>query len=297
MNSDSLSSDLFLARRLAFDLQVDYPGLFHRLPVRPTRVAKALGFRVVRRTNFHQRAQLELFKTEDNKTSVTIVLEEHLDPQVGRFAVAHEIGHALLIQSNPKVLRDWTVTRRERFANLFASEVLVPHSSRHEIEADFRETKSARDILKLAARIGLSVHALFTLADRHPQWWIGLNKILLRIKYVPNARTGFGTTFRIVSAHYDRGNFFVPLNQSMKSFCGNDDWLRCAQIGVEAHRSATILLKRRRPFSETPRFVGTSEAARLSAVRLRTKLNGRESYFVALVDFRPKPDVSEPVLD
>ena len=74
-------------------------------------VADALGLAVEKRSDLRQRARLEIWEDEESEIA-TIAVRDSLDRNVSRFAVAHEIGHAILIRKHPEAAQQWDVKRR-----------------------------------------------------------------------------------------------------------------------------------------------------------------------------------------
>src|SRR5271166_3226254 len=98
--------DLALARREARQLQREHEGIFHNVPVPVSELAYVLGLAIEHRTELEQRARLEVFET-DGIQEATIAVRDGLDRNVSRFAVAHEIGHAILLRKHPQAAREW----------------------------------------------------------------------------------------------------------------------------------------------------------------------------------------------
>src|SRR5436309_1440676 len=97
-------SAIALARREAAAVQAAYPQLFESMPVRPSLVARAFSIRVEKSPTLRERAKLEL---NADLTPKRIVLRADVDPQVGRFALAHEIGHVMLLKRHGDALSSW----------------------------------------------------------------------------------------------------------------------------------------------------------------------------------------------
>jgi IrrE N-terminal-like domain len=275
--------DADLARREAREIQRSNLSIFRGGPVRVKELATALGLKVESRSGLVQRARLELLAGEPFGVS-TIAVRETLGENVKRFAIAHEIGHAVLLRKYPQAARAWGTERREVFADIFATELLAPPEVRANEAPAFRALSDPRALLRFASRLGFSPLGLLTLATRERPWFEGLNKIWLRVKYVENAFTGREAKLRIVSAHYDRDHFFVPTNQSVESFAGTDSWLASLPPGSTAHRSSTIALKIKRDALTTPRFMPRDLPAELSAVKLQPNAVDLASYLIVLAD-------------
>lgn len=272
-----------LARLEAREIQRSHPSIFQQLPVPVTDLAQALGLKVEKRSELRQRARLEVL--EDAKAeSATIAIQANLDQNASRFAVAHEIGHAVLLRKHPQAAREWETSRRETFANVFATELLTSLEVRANMAASFRTLPDPVALLRLGSQLGLSPHALLTLATQERSWINGLDKIWLRVKYIENAFTRRDAKLRIVSAHYDRDRFFVAPNQSLVRFAGDDRWLSSLLPGSMARHNTAIRIWLRRPAPAVPRFVSKQVAASLSAVRLQPSAKDQAAYLIILAD-------------
>ncbi len=254
-------------------------------------LADVLGFAVEKRIELRQRARLEIVEDQGSEVA-TIAVREGLDRNVSRFAVAHEIGHAILLKKYPDAARQWDVSRREVFASIFAAEILASSEVRAQIASSFRALTDPLGLLKIASQLGLSPRALLTVAGQEPSWIEGLDKIWLRVKYVENAFTRADPKLRIVSAYYDRLRFYVATNQSLARFAGDDQWLASWPVGTVAHHSGPITLKIRRPAPSVPKFVTKEAPAELSAVRLHPSAAEPVAYLIILVDLAPNVSMS-----
>jgi hypothetical protein len=275
--------DFALARQEAREIQRTHPTIFRVMPISVSDLAYALGFVVEKRTELQQRARLEILR-EGGAEKATIALKEGLDRNVGRFAVAHEIGHAVLLRKYPDTSREWDVGRKEVFASMFAAEILASPEARLRMAESFRSLSDPLTLLKLASQMGLSPRALLTIAGQEESWIRGLDKIWLRIKYVENAFTHTDPKLRIVSAHYDRSRFYVATNQSIARFAGTDQWLASLPVGAIAKHGACISLKFKQALPAAPKFVTKQIRAELSAARLHSSADDSVSYLIAVAD-------------
>jgi hypothetical protein len=277
------TQDFALARREAREIQRTHPSIFRQMPVPVSDLADALGFVVEKRPELQQRARLEILR--DGETAkATIALKEGLDRNVGRFAVAHEIGHAVLLRKYPDTAREWDIERKEVFASIFAAEILASPEARAQMANSFRSLADPLTLLKFASQMGLSARALLTIAGREESWIKGLNKIWMRIKYVENAFTHADPRLRIVSAYYDRSRFYVATNQSVLRFAGSDEWLGSLPVGTIAEHNGLISIKFQQTPPAHPRFLARRVPARLSAVRLYPSVADSVSYVIAVAD-------------
>jgi hypothetical protein len=249
-------------------------------------LAHELGLGVEKRSDLRQRARLEILETDDSETA-TIAVQDGLDRNVTRFAVAHEIGHAILLRKYPDAATRWDVDRREVFASAFAAELLTSPEIRARMAPSFRTLGDPLALLKLASQLGLSPVALLTVAGQERLWIEGLEKIWLRVKYSENAFTRRDPKLRIVSASYDKYRFYIPTNQSLTRFAGDDRWLVSLPVGTVVRHSTTITLKLRRPAPAMPKFVSKEVPAGLSAVRLQPSAADPVAYLIILADMAP----------
>jgi Zn-dependent peptidase ImmA (M78 family) len=269
-----------LARAAARELQRAYPYFFDQIRVPILDLARALHLRVEERTNLRQRAQLEIRQASEGN-QYSIVIRSGLEQNVRRFAAAHEIGHFILHERHRYAIRSWDSQKQERFANLFAADLLLSITGREHLDANFAELRDPADLLRMASDLGLTPYALLTTATENRPLASGQDKIWLRIKYVVNETTNLEPKLRIVSAHYDRDRYFIPTNQSIATFAGADSWLSFAPLGTTCSYDASIKVKLKRPEGFSPKFLPASVQASLSAVRLRPSAND-ESYFIIL---------------
>jgi len=243
------------------------------------------------RADLRQRAQLEVFGG-GIQPDETIALQADIEGNVRRFAIAHEIGHAVLIRKQPQAREQWTVDRREFFANVFAAELLTTPVGRNHITATFPFLADPADLLRLASDVGLSLHALLRVAAAQASRIGGLDKIWLRVKHVENAITHSERRLRIVSAHYDSNRFFVPTNQSLVHFAGDDSWLSSLPLGACVQHHAKIAIKFKQSTPAVPKFVSKNVPAVLSAMRLRSNAKDQVAYFIVLAELSKRsPDV------
>jgi IrrE N-terminal-like domain len=281
--------DLALARREAREIQSRHPSIFQIMPVQVSELANALGFAVEKRTELQQRARLEILR-EGGTERATIALRDGLDRNVGRFAVAHEIGHAVLLRKYPNTAREWDIDRREVFASTFAAEILASSEARQQIANSFRSLSDPLTLLRLASQKGLSPGALLTIAAQEESWTQGLDKIWMRIKYAENAFTRADPKLRVVGAYYDRSRFYVATNQSIVRLVGSEEWLASLPVGMIAEHSGSISIKFKQAPPIAPKFVARRVQAKLSAVRLHPSAAEGIPYLIAVADLAHKAE-------
>jgi len=280
----SFNPEVDLAREQAREVQGRFPFFFDRLRVPVVDLARALGLRIEERKELHQRAQLEVLTTKDGAKEGSIILKPGMDQNVRRFAIAHEIGHFALIKERPHFFRAWDTARRETFANEFASELLISPEGRAKINSSFRRLSDPLDLLRLASSVGLSPKALLTQATTKRLFTTEITKIWLRVRHAENAVTHSEPRLRIVSAYYDRDRFFIPENQSLRSFAGGDAWLSSLPVGVSSRQKSTVVVNLKRSPESTPKYLSTKLQADISAVRLASSTRGQGSVFILMAE-------------
>lgn len=92
-----------------------------------------------------------------------------------------------------------------------------------------------------------------------------------------------------MSAIYDRSRFFIPTNQSLSRFMGNDEWLASMPYGTVVTHDAIISIAFRRPPQSPTKFLATRETAHFSAVRLRPNSTEPGAYLILLAELTSTP--------
>ena len=280
-NPHSLAAEF--ARSDAREIQSRYPYFFDVLRVPVPDLAKALGLRIEERADLAQRAQLEVF-TKGSEQESTIIVKSGLNQGVRRFAIAHEIGHFVLMQRRPHLSRSWSTLLRETFANRFAAELLLSPEGRGRMEDSFRDLSDPLELLRLASDVGLSPQALLTQAQARRPLTSGLSKIWLRVKYTENAVTHAEPRLRIISAYYDRDQFYIPENQSLTRFAGEDGWLSSLPVGISFRQASMVSIQLKRPPDAVPKYRRTTLRADISAVRLSQSPTSERPIFILLTE-------------
>ena len=96
--------------------------------------------------------------------SPLILYRTDIDPLEGRFAFAHEIGHAVLWTKHPQIAKDWPVDRREIFADSFAQQLVIPSSLRNSLAREFCNINRPDELVKFTHKVGITVSALLMFA-------------------------------------------------------------------------------------------------------------------------------------
>jgi Zn-dependent peptidase ImmA (M78 family) len=270
-----------LARAEALKIHVKWETQLRTPPVSTLEVAGLLGIGVKRSTDVSEPGRLHYSNSWAGR-EYTIVVRSDLPPATERFVIAHEIGHAVLLRRDSNIDESWAVWQREVFANAFAHQLLVPPATRDGIIAEFRAIDDPFSLLGLAGRMGLWPHALLRFADQNG-YLKDLGRIWVRAKRRPNRHTGLEPKLRIITAHYDRQRYFVPVNQSLDSFCGGEDWLAGAEAGKTKSVSRDILITEKQ-MDAHPRFRHARRSARVGGIRLSASVLDGEPVFLILAD-------------
>jgi Zn-dependent peptidase ImmA (M78 family) len=265
------------AKKQLESLERSHQRLLQDIPVKVSNLAEALGIVIRRDRKLRERARLEMIR-RDGRLSAVVTLQEKLPLPEARFALAHEIGHFLLLTDRPGEAAGMTVNDREIFANTFAAELSIPRARRDELRAQFRAVRDPLELLALGSRLGVAVSILLRFASETSDWFGDLQRIWLRVKNVPNEYTGKDPRLRIVSAHYDRRRYYVPVNQSLFRVTA-DAWLGHQPIAEVARERGTVNIFLSAPGS-TPKFTKATIPAMLAAVRLQPSAADLASYFL-----------------
>ncbi len=288
--------DREFARRLANEVQKTFPVLFRDVPVQATKVARALGIAIELRADLNGRAHIQILE-EEKQHHFKIFIKPNLSAPVGRFAVAHEIGHAVLVRHNPDILLSWDKARQESFANMFAAELLVPLTLREQCSDSFRRTESIDGLFELAKKLGLSISATLHVADEEHAWTRGCNNIWLSVRRSQNSFTLRDEKLRIVTAIYDREKYYVPRNKSIKSMTGEDGWLSNLRVSQSASRDYKLTISTITGIPR-PKYSQVLYDARIHARRL-SALDHRDGALIALLilsDQKETPQSGRPSL-
>jgi hypothetical protein len=264
---------LTLARTLAGELVRACPEELWRVPIRVSRVARYLGYPVEVRADLPVRARLD--------PGTRIILRRDIAPEVGRFALAHEIAHAYLHERHPQVALSWSVPRNERFANFFAAELLIPASDRAFARERLSGATNVRDVLTVARHFGLTTTCLLTFAARQETWFHGLDLLVLRIKHAENRRTKREPRLRVAAAYFDSERFYLPSNQSIATLAGDDEWLTRMRPGETVSCERSIILSLRTPKGPL-KWRRASVSTHMNVLRLKEAAHDGVSQYLAL---------------
>jgi hypothetical protein len=272
------AEELARARQEAHWVQKTYPIFFQEIAAPVEDLPHALGLVV------QERSDSNSGQTESQTAAIKVRYGR--GGSVSRFAVAHEIGHAILLRKYPGAKR-WENGRREVFATAFATALLTSQETRVRMAAAFRALADPLALLTVASQMRLSPDALLTVAAQERSWIEGLDKIWLRVKHVANAVTHRHPKLRIVSAYYDTNRFYIPTNQGLTRFAGDDGWLVSLPVGGAVRHTSTITLRVRQPALAVSNFASKEVPAELSALRLQPSAADHADHLIILAEVAP----------
>jgi hypothetical protein len=285
------TADLALARQEAHRFQTTQTPSFQQVPSSVLALEEQADSVVERRSDQRQSACEEIVQT---KESAIARIGVHASParKMSRYAAAHQLGHAILLNKYSNDVKRWDSGRREVFASAFAAELLTLPETRARTSAAFRTLADPLSLFKLASQMGLSPIALLTVATQERSWTEGLDKVWLRVSCIENVFTRRGLRWRIVSAYYDKSRFYIPTNQVLARFAGDDGWLDSLSVGAMVHHRAAIRVKLRQPPPAMPKLLSKQVSAGLSAMRLQPSAPDPVTQLIILADMTP-PGPSE----
>lgn len=227
-----------LAKECARDVRSQQSALFRRTPVRASEVARSLGIRVKRDASIAGRAIL--IKDDSGTVSrMTILVNNKVGPAAGRFAIAHEVGHAILLQRHPKSAASWSTAATEMFADSFASWLLVGTDDDAGLRLQFQSLCHPSDFLTHAQHMGLSPSALMQTA-RLRHWAGGAMHCWLVAHVAPRPRTNVEPRLRVTTTCLDFHRAYLPSGRSLESTFGTIDWLRLLPVGEEVEANVNL---------------------------------------------------------
>lgn len=262
----------------AADLRSRWPALGSVSPVRAASVARKLGVQLCTRPALGHRAILS-HRIGGGNTS-QIFVDDSVGSDVRRWCIAHELGHLMLLTKREEWRHLLSFSEAERFADMFAAELLLPPLSRHEAQGELWTVSRAYDLLHLSRSYGLSPSAFLRTIYRVHSGEASRTRAWLRVEHRANKYTGLTQRLRIVSSLYSREHMFIPTNQSVTSLLGEDAWLGGLRPGEcqEQELEARLSIKTRN--DRGPVFVKRSVRTKASAVRVDSPASS--AYFLLL---------------
>lgn len=200
-----------------------------------------------------------------------------------RYALAHELGHAVLDRELEGRSNELPVEEQERFADAFAAELLLPRSVARRLRSGFRELGEAVEVVQLAQSIAAPPRVLM-LRAKQENWLAGLDVLWLDIRTIANRSTGRDQRPRLYDCICDRGRWFLPKNRSVRGLFGNDRWLATDAREMTVRSRIDVSRPRGRP----ARLVHEDVSAEVSAFRMRPAGDGFGPEVIAQVHLRPE---------
>lgn len=265
-----------IAAQDAARVRARMPSMAVRAPVRAAGVARNLGVRLSGRRSLGHRAILN-YGIGGSQAS-EIVVDETVGPDVRRWCIAHELGHIMLLTRRDGI--SLSVRQAERFADMFAAELLLPPESRQQARDALMALGNAYDLLSLSQSLGLSPSACLRAAYHTCPSLVVPSRMWLRAEYRTNKYTGLQRRLRIVSALFCRESMFIPVNQGVASLLGDDSWMGGLEPGQANECECKVQLSVRRKEGSGPKFASELIPARASAVRVDSAVGS--AYFVLL---------------
>ena len=260
----------------------EHAAVFGQVPVRVSALLKRLGIGVRVDPDLRDDGLLERY--QGLVTRFVIRIRNDLSHTHGRFVLAHELGHVVLQTQHQALADRWDLRTREKFANVFARELLIPTRLRETLRHEFKRVRGALELLRLTDQWGIHPVAGIRFAASHPDWTAGHPKILLKVAHAPNRFTGKEQRLRIVAAAFDRARFYVATNQSFQRLSPDESWLALLPAGSElAQDSVAFKLPTLMPSGGAARYKTIEYGCQTTALRLTSQRgNNLGSYLVVL---------------
>lgn len=270
-----------VAEQQAARLHAEHATVFGQVPVRVSLLLKGLGIGVHVEPDLKEDGLVERFLGP--RTRFAIRIRNDLSPNRGRYVLAHELGHVLLLTQLTKLADRWNLQTREKFANVFARELLIPTHLRMILRQRFLRVSHALDFLRLMDHWGIHPVAGIRFAASHYDWTQGHRRIILKIAHTPNRFTGKEPRLRVVAAAFDRDRFYVATNQSFQRISPDESWLALLPAGREiAYESIDFELSTRTS-DPGARYRSVKYSCRVTALRLTShRGTSRGSFLVVL---------------
>lgn len=289
--SNRRSPLLALAEEAAFRYHAEHSAVFGSVPVRVSALLKRLGIEVRVDHKLGDDAIVERFTGSSGRFVVRV--RKDLSANRGRFVLAHELGHVFLLTEHPKLVERWNLRTRERFANAFARELLLPSHLRSSLRSQFRAVSTAIEFVRAADRWGIHPGSALRFVASHGDWTVDDQRVILAISHTPNRFTGREPRLRVVAAAFDRTRFFVATNQSFRRLCPDETWLSSLGPGGQVtHESLHIELPTRVE-RQNQKYKGVTYVCVGTAVSLSNhRGTNRPTYLVILEPGDPVPITS-----
>ncbi len=205
---------------------------------------------------------------EEQAIQEVVELRPDMQGQARRYALAHELGHAVLDRRFDGRSTELPTDQQERFAKAFAGELLLSGTG-GELREGFRAAQDAPALLRLARSVGAPPGVVLIRADRE-NWLADSDVLWLDIRTIANLKSGRDRRPRIYHCVRDRKRWFLPRNRSIRGILGDDSWLASTQATLAVTGELDISRSRGRP----SKLVHESVPAELTALRLRSATKG-----------------------
>jgi hypothetical protein len=260
----------------------EHAAVFGQVPVRVSQLLKRVGIGIRIDPNLREDGVVERYHGPPTRFAIRI--RGDLSPTRGRFVLAHELGHVLLLTQHEKLADRWDLRTREKFANVFARELLIPTSLRGELRQRFKQISSALELLRLTDQWGIHPVAGIRFAASHFDWTAGHPRIILKVAYTPNRFTGKEQRLRVVAAAFDRDRFYVATNQSFQRLSPDESWLALLPAGSESAQHNVTFRLATRTFTGAARYKTVEYACDVSALRLTSHRGTNTGSYLVVVE-------------
>lgn len=194
-----------------------------------------------------------------------ISLKPGMNEMTKRFAIAHEIGHVEL-EGYPEIARDLEPRDKERFANVFAAEILISLDHRLDTRRRFTEATTVEDLMELAGRLGVSPWTLLIFADEHG-WFDGSDVVWLEVRLTADPDTNQDTRLRVYRRFLDQARYRLQEGATVADVFGDDSWL-VEEAAAATSRNDLELSLGERP-DRRASFRAVKRAVDVSALRMK----------------------------
>jgi hypothetical protein len=270
-----------LANEQAAHYHSEYPEIFGRVPVRVSALLKHLRIGVRVDPYLQDDGVVERFREDVTRFSIRIRAD--LSPNRGRFVLAHELGHVILLNEHEGLANRWDLRTREKFANVFARELLLPNPLRASLREEFRSVTTALAYLRLMDGWGIHPVAGIRFLANHSEWMENNPTLFLNVAYAANRFTGREERLRVIAAAFDRERFYIATNQSFQRISSDDSWLSILLPGDESFYSDIKLQLNTRMHQGNLRYQLVQYSARITALRLTShRGTSRGSFLLAI---------------
>jgi hypothetical protein len=199
-----------------------------------------------------------------------------------RLAFAHEIGHLFIYRFYRELFSKMSIQWHERFAQVFAKQLLVPIKWRKENATTFRNISQASDVLDLVRQVRIYIPWFISVMKEEDGWINGFDKIVMYGSLKANKYSLRDRKVRIVECLFDTSQFFIPTNKGINDLIPIVPQLKTLEIANPSNIDTTITLKRNR-INQKPKFVDSTTKCWVNAIALQpTKLDNSPNYLLVI---------------